>query len=339
MKVPGVLYETASEVIGRHHAHAWTRALDFMLIELLDRWSLTSDPQPGSPWAGCESLVLPVRSAEGRPAVIRFAAPNTDNPGVHVQILEALRRWNGHGAVQVIADDPSFRATLQERLRTDMNLSALALDEVPPVWGQLARALRVPGIDGLVRVQDIAAGWFDRFAADTELLRDFPDFTQADWSLVNAARMWIEKLARHEDSWLLHADLHYYNILAGFPEPGGPATWKAIDPQPLTGPAEYMVAPLLWNRLAELPETRPQAQAAWLHAFAAEVCRQAGVDVALGVGAAVAREVENLFWYLRTARAGSQRAYGDARRSLWVARALSQVSVQGVSAHQLKPLG
>ena len=339
MRVPNVLYETAREINGERHTHAWTRALDFMLIELVDRWDLTLDPQPTSPWAGCESLVIPVLTAENRPAIIRFAAPNVDNPRVHTQILEALRAWNCRGAVQVMADDPTFRATLQERLRTDTNLSALPLEQVPATWGQLAQALRVPGVPGLVRVQDIAAGWSERFEADSALLREFPDFVPADWSVVNAARMWIERLARSDESWLLHADLHYYNILAGHPDASGVATWKAIDPQPLNGPAAYMIAPLLWNRMSEIPATDPEGQAAWLRDFAAELCRCAAVDPGLGVGSAIAREVENMFWYLRSALGGTQKAWGDAARSLWVARALSHVSVQGVSAHRLKPLG
>ena len=123
MRGPNVLYETAREINGEHHTHAWTRALDFMVIELVDRWGLTLDPQPTSPWAGCESLVLPVLTQERRPAIIRFAAPNVDNPRVHAQILDALRAWNGRGAVQVLADDSSFRATLQERLDGDEPLS------------------------------------------------------------------------------------------------------------------------------------------------------------------------------------------------------------------------
>ena len=46
-----------------------------------------------------------------------------------------------------------------------------------------------------------------------------------------------------------------------------------------------------------------------------------------------------MFWYLRSAQGGTQKAWGDASRSLWVARALSHVSVHGVDAHRLKPLG
>ena len=144
MRVPEVLFNSAAEIIGRPHAAAWADALDYMLIELCSRWQLTRDPVPGSPWAGCESLVLPVLTAEGYQAIIRFAAPNTDNPQVHHQVLQALQLWGGHGAVRVIKDDRSFRATLQERLRTSENLSIVHINEVAPIWGALQKSLMVP---------------------------------------------------------------------------------------------------------------------------------------------------------------------------------------------------
>ena len=57
------------------------------------------------------------------------------------------------------------------------------------------------------------------------------------------------------------------------------------------------------------------------------------------MGATVVRELENMFWYLRSAYKGTQKAFGDAARSLWVCRAMCGVSVGGVSAHDLKRLG
>jgi streptomycin 6-kinase len=339
MQVPPVLFNSAAEIIGAPRARAWADALDFMLFELIDRWQVTPDPLPSSPWAGAESLVIPVLTKESYQAVIRFAWPNTDNPHVHAQVLSALKAWGGHGAVRVIRDDSSFRATLQERLRTDVNLSSEPLETVAPIWGQLARSLTVPGAPGFVRVQDIAAGWLEKYAADVTLVADFPQFLTQDRAVLDTARAWIERLARSEENWLLHADLHYYNILAGNPDLNGVATWKAIDPQPLTGPTAYMVAPVLWNRLFELPGITPEDQAQWLRDFATDLCNHADIDAAYGIGAAVAREVENMFWYLRSAYSGTAKAFGDAARSLWVCRALCGLSVQGVSAHSLKRLG
>ncbi|MBU5894479.1 hypothetical protein JVW19_21140, partial [Vibrio cholerae O1] len=82
----------------------------------------------------------------------------------------------------------------------------------------------------------------------------------------------------------IHADLHYYNILAGNPDASGVSTWKAIDPQPLSGPTAYTIAPVLWNRLAEIPSRIPREQAAWLRGFAADLARHAGIDPQYGIG-------------------------------------------------------
>ncbi|WAL41255.1 kinase [Brevibacterium sp. BRM-1] len=339
MRVPAPLFNAAAEIIGQPRARAWADALDYMLFELMDRWKVTLDPVPGAPWAGAESLVIPVLTEEGYQAIIRFAAPNTDNPRVHDQVLTALRRWNGHGAVRVIAQHADFRATLQERLRTGVNLSSEPFDKVAPIWGQLALALKVPGAPGFVRVQDIAAGWLRKLPADAELLRGFAAADPADEQLLDTGRAWTEHLAQSPESWLLHADLHYYNILAGNPDRAGISTWKAIDPQPLTGPTAYMVAPILWNRLFELPGGDPEGQANWLRGFAASLCQHAHIEPGAGMGATVARELQNMFWYLRSAQGGNERALGDAARSLWVARALAGASVRGVDAHSLKRLG
>ena len=76
-----------------------------------------------------------------------------------------------------------------------------------------------------------------------------------------------------------------------------------------------------------------------LRGFAAELSRCAQINPSGAMGASVAREVQNMFWYLRAAADGNPRLTEDAERSLWVARALTGVSVQGITTQQLKPLG
>ncbi|MFI5426222.1 aminoglycoside phosphotransferase family protein [Aeromicrobium sp. UC242_57] len=49
---------------------------------------------------------------------------------------------------------------------------------------------------------------------------------------------------------LIHADLHYENVLAAERAP-----WLAIDPKPVSGDPHYEVAPLLWNRWDEAVAT------------------------------------------------------------------------------------
>ena len=56
------------------------------------------------------------------------------------------------------------------------------------------------------------------------------------------------------DGRLIHTDLHYANVLANMlaGAAGHGGEWSAIDPKPLSGDPHYEVAPLLWNRWAEL---------------------------------------------------------------------------------------
>ncbi|GAA1644371.1 MULTISPECIES: aminoglycoside phosphotransferase family protein [Brevibacterium] len=339
MKVPPVLYRSTKDIIGEGRTEAWVSALDFMANEVVDRWNLRFDDVPGAPWAGCESLVIPVLTQESYQGVLRFAAPTSAHTAAHAQALRALKMWNGHGAVRVIRDDRSFRVTLQERLRTKDNLSVLPLPDVPPVWGALQKSLEIPAGPDFIRVQDLAAGWLTTFDTDAAMLSGWSETVRDDARLLSIARTWMHTLATSEESTLIHADLHYYNILAGNPDASGVATWKAIDPQPLSGPTAYTVAPVLWNRLGEIPARTPRDQAGWLRGFAADLALFAGIDPQYGIGAAIAREVTNMFWYLRSARGGTNGSLADAARSLWVARALSGADVNGVDAHALKPIG
>ncbi len=48
---------------------------------------------------------------------------------------------------------------------------------------------------------------------------------------------------------VVHADLHYGNVLAGTREP-----WLAIDPKPVSGEPEHAVPELLWTRVDEVAD-------------------------------------------------------------------------------------
>jgi streptomycin 6-kinase len=190
-----------------------------------------------------------------------------------------------------------------------------------------------------------AETWTDTLPADWEATgRPFPR-----WLLEHALETCQLRGAvgrRSARDVLVHSDLHYGNILArcapgadfpGWPgesgsapaeDPGaGPAAdadtrdpeqplaggFVAIDPKPLLGDAEYAVAPMLWNRIGDLPAADPAGQ---LRLRCAELAAAAGLDPDLARDWAVVREVRNALYYLET---GSP---GHARRSLWVASSL-----------------
>ncbi len=92
LPIPRNLTETAARV-GRDDLDAWVSALPAVVPDLAERWDLRLDP-PYEPGGQC-SWVAPAQDAAGAELVLKVgwrhpeAAHETD----------ALRAWNGHGAV------------------------------------------------------------------------------------------------------------------------------------------------------------------------------------------------------------------------------------------------
>nr|WP_268248763.1 aminoglycoside phosphotransferase family protein [Actinoplanes ianthinogenes] len=65
--------------------------------------------------------------------------------------------------------------------------------------------------------------------------------------LVSQALRYAVELPGRGEQVLVHADLHYGNILAGRRRP-----WLAIDPRPVRGAPEHAVPELMWSRADDL---------------------------------------------------------------------------------------
>jgi streptomycin 6-kinase len=100
----------------------------------------------------------------------------------------------------------------------------------------------------------------------------------------------------------------------------------------LIGEPEFGVAPLLWNRLQDLPLNQPEAG---LRERCADFSAAAGLDPDVARQWGVAREVANALWY-----AGKPGHRGDLARSLWVASTLAGRTLEGLPpAHALPEPG
>lgn len=352
---PAVPIPPALTVRYSRHAggRAWLASLPRLVAGCLERWDLVPDLLPGSlPWSGHGAVVVPVR---GRTPGGRSGVGPGDRPGVwpgngplgasggasgagtavlkiaypHEEALperHALTLWAGRGAVRVLAAEPGAGALLLERLEAGRSLQAVPLDAAAEVWGGLVRQLSLPPDDRpewreFGQVADRAEQWSDELPESWERLgRPFPR-----WLLEAALEVCQTRGAvgrRSGTDVLVHADLHFLNILAAAGAPAGPAGFKAIDPQPMVGEAEFAVAPLLWNRLAELPPTGAgRALLDRCVAFSAA----AGLDGEIARQWAVAREVDNALWY-----AAKGNHDGDLARSLWVASTLAGNTLTGL---------
>lgn len=307
----------------------WLAELPHLIGRLLRAWRLTPDPAFARPWHGYESVVLPVFGAGGAPLALRLAAPGPDSIRAHPLERAALTRWRGRGAVRLLAGDEPNRASLLERLDAGRSLGSLSVADAIPAWGSLVRTLSVRPPAGLPTVADTARGWLTELPRNAAaLLPSFLAWRPADDAIMRAALATASELTGKNREVLVHGDLHYYNVLSELDGVG----WRAIDPKPIVGPPEYAVAPMLWNRMYELPGRAPAEQADALRARSAALAVSAGLDVDLTRRVSIARELENMFWALRDG------APADAERSLWVCRALFGVDVAGIDARLLARL-
>lgn len=262
---------------GARHAVSgvdWLRTLPRLIDDLLREWSLVPD---GRSWSGHGAVVVPVRADTGE-AVLKVTWPHTEAAAEHM----ALRAWEGRGSVRLLRSDPARFALLLERLDGDRSLRYEPVEDACAVIGGLLSELKV-----------VATPRIPSLHAYLEVLGAEPDPPPDAMPrrFVQQGRRLRAELMSHfgDEPWLLHTDLHFDNVLAATRQP-----WLAIDPHPLRGDRAYEVAPVLWNRFAELGTG---AAMRWSVRERLEtVCAPAGIDEERARAWSIVREVDNARW-------------------------------------------
>lgn len=197
----------------------WLAALPGLVAECVEQWSLELE----EPIDTGHSFVAPAGDV-----FLKLSLPDEESE----HEAEALARWNGVGAVQLVARDDERRAMLVERLRPATQLWALPDDEATEIAAGVLEELWVPAAEPFRRLEDAAARWAEELPGrglDRELVEPAVAFLR-------------EAGATQRESLLLHQDLHGGNVLLS--ERG----WLAIDAKPLVGEREFDVASLIRDR-------------------------------------------------------------------------------------------
>ncbi len=209
----------------------WAPRAPRLLAEGFERWGLVADGPVRTGWT---SVVAPVLR-DGEPLVLKVVRRSTDTDGEPL----ALRLWDGHGAVRLVAALPSDGLLLLERLDASTDLGALEVETACAVVGGLLSRLHVAAPPSLPTVPPWAAGWLEEAARRDALPRRF---------VARSAGLLRElSAAPAAAATLVHGDLHFGNVLAGQREP-----WLAIDPQPRAGHPGWDLHAVLRNRRDEL---------------------------------------------------------------------------------------
>jgi streptomycin 6-kinase len=277
---------------------AWLDSLPRTVAGLVEEWGLTID---GGPMHGWCSLVVPVRTPAGRPAVLKVALPDDENEHEHL----ALQRLHGNGTVLLLRADPRRYALLLERLHAE-DLTDLWDVDACEIVAAFYRRIHVPALPQLRTLTSYVDRWTTGLAA---LPKDAPVPRRLVEQAVSLARAFLTDEA--STGTMVHTDLHYGNVLAADREP-----WLVIDPKPVSGDAHYEVAPLLWNRWDEAVASGRVRDAVRRRFHT--VVDAAGFDEERARDWVVVRALHNAYWSVDDARALGRGLTSEDRA--WITR-------------------
>ena len=135
--------------------------------DMLDEWELTREGD--ELWHGFCSLVAPVRTADGEPAVLKVSFDG-DTESEHEAL--ALQHWHGDGVVRLLRADPRRRALLLERLHRRDLTEVWDLEACEIVAGLYPRIHR-PALPQLRTVTSYVERWL-RLAGPAAQRRTHP---------------------------------------------------------------------------------------------------------------------------------------------------------------------
>ncbi|MET8155728.1 aminoglycoside phosphotransferase family protein [Sphaerisporangium sp. NPDC005289] len=262
---------------------SWLAVLPSLVNGLREEWSL----RLGAPFHGGScSWAAPARLPDGGPAVLKISWPHREAAGE----AEALRWWDGHGAVRVHRHDHVRYALLLERCEPGDPLGDaghLAVEERLLLGAEVLNelwAVPPPAETALERLGDVTAEWADLVEERMERLR--PGF---DPGLVaHGVRLLRELPGSAARRVVLHGDFNPGNVLAARRRP-----WLAIDAKPMIGDPGYDPWPLVEQ--IDDPFAHSDAPRVTGERFAL-VAGALGEDTRRLQAWAVARRVETALW-------------------------------------------
>jgi streptomycin 6-kinase len=208
---------------------AWLERVPQLVDDCVEEWGL----RLGEAYeAGAAGYTVRADLPDGTPAVLKVIYPHREAE----QEVEALRVWNGEGAVRLLQHDEERWTMLIERCEPGTLLAKIdAKDALTVLVELLPRLWKTVG-EPFRPLAEEAAWWVDYLPGEWERAG-----RPIERRLLDEAIGALGELAGSQgEQVLLHQDLHGDNVLAAQREP-----WLVIDPKPLLGEREFGVAPIV----------------------------------------------------------------------------------------------
>lgn len=221
--------------IHKEEGETWLQKFDSLISYCEEKWSLKVLP----PFDLSYNFVAPAEKKDGGKVVLKLSVPTKE----FYSEVEALKYFAGEGMVEIID--------------TEVEKGILILDHLIP-----GDTLATLGDD--TKATEIAAGIMESLWVAETTASNLPQVEEREQSLINffkanptgkapitqdllqkAMQTFRSLLDEQKDRYILHGDLHHYNILRA------ETSWMAIDPKGLVGEREYDTIQFLLNNLPD----------------------------------------------------------------------------------------
>jgi streptomycin 6-kinase len=223
------MVQVPASLIENRRGHPWLGQIPDLVKMCVDRWRLTlGNPLPQMFF----NYLTAARREDGTEVVLKICPADWEFESE----LDALRLYNGRGAVRLLDGDESLGAMLLERVTPGQAIRDLDDDRATSVACQVMKRYWKPPPESH-RFRDLAyrAVGFPRHR------EEYGGPGPLNPALFQRGEaMWSELLAGGQDQVVLHGDLNYGNVLSS--DGNG---WLAIDPKGVLGEPAFDTAILL----------------------------------------------------------------------------------------------
>lgn len=234
MRLPEKFIHTMKS-IHKDKAEVWMINFDKMIADYEERWEFKIQ----NPFDLSYNFVAPAIRNNGEEVVLKVVLSRKE----FLAELETIKLMKGKVMVKLLEYDVDSGIMILERLSPGITLAEIDSDE-EAAWiaAQIMKSLWVAAPEG-TDIQTVT----DRENSLKRITQNNPNgLKQISKEMLQEALQIFEQLnSQISNPYLLHGDLHHYNILKNGD------SWVAIDPKGLIGDREYDVIQYLLNKLPE----------------------------------------------------------------------------------------
>ncbi|MCM3732659.1 aminoglycoside phosphotransferase family protein [Fictibacillus nanhaiensis] len=234
MRLPDKFVKTMKS-IHKDKAKEWLNNFDQMIAAYEERLEISIQ----GPFDLSYNFVAPAIRNNGQEVVIKVVLSRKEFLGE----LETLRLMKGKKMVELLEYDVDRGIMILERLSPGVTLAVIEDDEEAAyIASEVMKSLWVPA-PNKTELETVS----DRENSLKRIFNNNPNgFGPISKETLQEALSVFEQLnGQINHSYLLHGDLHHYNLLKNGD------SWSAIDPKGLIGDREYDVIQYLLNKLPE----------------------------------------------------------------------------------------